>query len=261
MKTMRSQRGFSLVELMIAMLLGALIVAAAVQLFGTNQRTFALQQSMTEVQEQGRFALDYIVRDLHRMSFVEAAPGTLPNYDDVGVMLTSTTIGGVAYPAAQEGGAAATANDRLTFAYFGSVDCEGDETAGGNVLIVNTYWTQNGDLVCQGSVDAGTTGLVLVSGVDSFQVLYGVDTTPGDEIALAGNYLRADQINVDHVVIAVKIGLLVRSNLDRNDIGAPESFVVLDHELAGGAAPLEQSLIRRLFTTTVRARNFDWEEI
>ena len=47
---MRSkQRGFSLVELMVALLLGTLITAAAVQMFITNQRSFRLQQTMSEV--------------------------------------------------------------------------------------------------------------------------------------------------------------------------------------------------------------------
>jgi prepilin-type N-terminal cleavage/methylation domain-containing protein len=69
------QRGFSLVELMVALLLGTLITAAAVQMFITNQRSFRLQQTMSEVQETGRFAAELISKEL-RMAGLTRADGT-----------------------------------------------------------------------------------------------------------------------------------------------------------------------------------------
>ena len=51
---MRKDKGFSLVELMVAMLLGLLITGAALQLFLANQQSFALQQTLSRVQENGQ---------------------------------------------------------------------------------------------------------------------------------------------------------------------------------------------------------------
>ncbi len=254
-------RGFSLLELMVAMALGTLVIAAAIQLLTINQRTFSLQQTMMEVQEQGRFTLDYIVRDIYKMGFVLVdssgnpveTPGAV-----AGVMQVDATVGGVTYAASVDGGAG---NDRLTFSYYsglyGNVDCEGD-IAAPDVFIVNTYWVNNGDLFCMGSVNAGTTGLEILSGVDSFQVLYGIDTSE-DQSAFATRYVKASSIGTS-VVVAMKVGLLIRSDEPMPELGDPETYVVLDQTLTGGTE-LTESKLRRLFTTTVKARNFDWRKI
>ncbi|HQV80324.1 MAG TPA: prepilin-type N-terminal cleavage/methylation domain-containing protein [Agitococcus sp.] len=55
-----SMLGFTLIELMISLTLGLVIMLAAMQLLLTNQMSFNLQSGMGNVQENGRFALDYI---------------------------------------------------------------------------------------------------------------------------------------------------------------------------------------------------------
>lgn len=251
----RRQSGFSLVELMVTLLLGSLISIAAVQLFATNQRTFLLQQGLTDVQEQGRFALEYIARDMRRMGHrITGLP------DTPGIVLAA----GANYLASDEGGDAAIANDRLTFSFHGDIgvlDCEGDAVAGAATTVVNMYWVQDSELRCRGSNDAGTTGLVIASGVDSFQVLYGVDPN-ADGIPFASRYEPASALAADDQIVAVRIGLLVRTlEGDEAQMAASPDFVVLDKQLAGGAAPLDVMRVRRLFTTTVKARNYTWEEI
>lgn len=260
MKMLRT-RGYSLLELMVAMALGAIVIAAAVQLLNVNQRTFRLQQTMLNVQEQGRFTLDYIVRDIRKMGFVlvDAAgapidtPGAVP-----GVQVADVIVGPVSYAGSSDGGAG---NDRLTFSFYsgdyGDVDCEGDMAAA-STFVVNTYWVNNGDLFCMGSVDPGSAGLELVSDVDSFQVLYGIDTTE-DKKAFATQYVKAAAIGA-RVVVSMKVGLLIRSDDPMPELGAPETFVVLDQTMVGGT-DLTESKLRRLFTTTVKTRNFDWRKI
>ena len=58
------QTGFSLIELMIAMLLGLLIMAGLVNLFLQSKRSFNQNESIARMQEDARFALDTIVTDL-----------------------------------------------------------------------------------------------------------------------------------------------------------------------------------------------------
>lgn len=254
----RAQAGFSIVELMVALAIGSAVVLAAISLLTTNQRTFQLQQGLTDVQQQGRFALDYLSADLRRSGYFEDASGLGPG--DVGLRRTAITIGGVNYPPITEGGAAATADDRLTFSYWGDVDCEGD-TLGTPAVVVNTYFVNNGDLVCQGSIDATTTGIALVVGVESFQVLYGVDDGPNGGMAIQ-RYKRADQVLATDVVGAVRLAVLIGTPPPAGGLNQTAlNFAVLDKQLTAGTAPLDQPRIRRLFTTTVMVRNFDGSNI
>lgn len=63
---MNIQRGFTLIELMIALILGSLIVAASIQVFINANQSLAFQQSSANIQNSGLFGIDYIVRDLRR---------------------------------------------------------------------------------------------------------------------------------------------------------------------------------------------------
>lgn len=257
------QRGFSLVELMVALLLGTIIIGAATQLFLTNQRSFQLQQNMSEVQETGRFAVEILSREL-RMAGLTRPDGT--------------ESGGLIAAAAFEGGAGAMANDQLRFRFFGTTDCQGDTYtgAGDDTLIENRYSVVNGNLICtglidqdnNGAVDADATSVTLVSNVSSFQVLYGVDREmvagagAEDGIPFAGRYLRANQVAVTDQVVSVRIGLLVRAAQDSNEqAGTPRGFTVLDKVLAGGAAPLDTQAVRRLFVRTIKLRNYRWDSV
>ncbi|HTV84376.1 MAG TPA: PilW family protein [Dyella sp.] len=60
----RRQRGMSLIELMIAMLLGLLVSAGVVVLFDSASRFFSAQAQLSRLQEEGRFAIAQIRSDL-----------------------------------------------------------------------------------------------------------------------------------------------------------------------------------------------------
>lgn len=61
---MRNTYGFTIVELMISMVLGMLVVASALVLFGGQRMAMRLSSQSTEVQHEGRIALDALARDL-----------------------------------------------------------------------------------------------------------------------------------------------------------------------------------------------------
>lgn len=63
MTTMR-QRGFSLVELMIALLLGTLVIAAAGGIFIANRQTFRSTDNLGRVQEGMRTSFELMARDI-----------------------------------------------------------------------------------------------------------------------------------------------------------------------------------------------------
>lgn len=59
-------RGFSLVELMVALTLGLLITAGLLQLFNSSKVTFQTNDALARVQESGRFATELIKRELRQ---------------------------------------------------------------------------------------------------------------------------------------------------------------------------------------------------
>ena len=61
--------GFSIIELMVAVAVGMLVIAGIIGLFATNKRVYTNTQNTTELQENGRFALQYLLKDLRHAYF------------------------------------------------------------------------------------------------------------------------------------------------------------------------------------------------
>jgi len=87
---MKTQAGFTLVELMISLALGLLISAAAIMLFLTAQRSYTLQQGMADLQDNANFGLNYITKDIRltNLNVAEAEINDQSSYG--GIVLTSS---------------------------------------------------------------------------------------------------------------------------------------------------------------------------
>lgn len=57
-------RGFSLVELMVALTIGLIILGAVSALFVNSKKTYTTQDSMARLQENARFAMQFLTKDL-----------------------------------------------------------------------------------------------------------------------------------------------------------------------------------------------------
>lgn len=62
----RQVAGYTLIELMVSLVLGLLITAAAVQLFITGQTSFRVQRALSSIQDNGNFGLNYMVSDIRK---------------------------------------------------------------------------------------------------------------------------------------------------------------------------------------------------
>lgn len=62
----RAVRGVTLIELMIAMMLGLLVVAAAIGIFLSNRQTFRSTDNLSRVQENARVGFELMARDLRQ---------------------------------------------------------------------------------------------------------------------------------------------------------------------------------------------------
>lgn len=57
-------RGFSMVELMVALTIGLIILAAVSSLFVSSKQTYTTQDSLARLQENARFAMQFLISDL-----------------------------------------------------------------------------------------------------------------------------------------------------------------------------------------------------
>ncbi|MFI0474156.1 PilW family protein [Halomonas sp. HMF6819] len=63
------QTGFTLIELMVAMVIGVLVVLGATQLFVASQQSYRITTALANMQDTGRFALETISRELRQADF------------------------------------------------------------------------------------------------------------------------------------------------------------------------------------------------
>ncbi len=61
--------GFTLVELMVAVTIGLIILAAVSQIFVTSRLSYKLEENLARVQENGRFGMEFLSRDLRMAGY------------------------------------------------------------------------------------------------------------------------------------------------------------------------------------------------
>jgi len=272
-----NQRGLSLVELMIALLLGSVLTIAATQLFLVNNQTSNLQLGIAGVQENGRFAFDYLSRSLMSAGYSAGEP-IVPFILD-GNQFNSTTpsnaeIGdGIKY-------------DNIAFEVAEGKDCLGNALTGykrfhvlvdsdGKRLVCTSYEfnqieNEEGDIV--GSWSADDSG-PLFDNVEAFQVLYGLDfdgtEDPGYGFAdIYTNATRTKALLSDLTqrrvrIVSVRFSVLLASDeaITLQEEYAPDSISVLDQTYTQGDGSVgsdinfEDRRLYRTYGSTVSLRN------
>jgi type IV pilus assembly protein PilW len=62
--------GFSLVELMVSLTIGLIILAAVAKIFATSRATYGYEEGMARVQENGRFAINFLEQDIRMAGYM-----------------------------------------------------------------------------------------------------------------------------------------------------------------------------------------------
>ncbi len=236
-KAINKEKGFSLVELMVAGFLGLLLLAGVISLFLGTRTSFRMQEQLANVQTDGRFALLFIKR------FVENAGWT----DGIPV----TTTGTPPPPAISGVDSSSGIHDEITSSLLNmdnEVDCNGVTHTNSDVasrFFVNVNANGLGALMCEGS--GGGAAQPVIENVESFQVLYGVDT---DEDGVVNQYVPASQVSDFYQVIAVQIGILIATDENTNSEATAQVFDVLDQQ-----HNYDDNRIRRLFRETIYIPN------
>ncbi|OEC38817.1 hypothetical protein A7D27_20585 [Pseudomonas sp. 1D4] len=259
--TLQRQRGLSLVELMIGLTLGLILLLGIIQVFISSKQTFATNDAMAKLQENGRFALEFITQSARQAGYT--SPGsTLDRPFPV-----ERTVCGVGNsgnnPCAVNG--SGNGADVVGFTFEPPIidgakrDCAGAVVPDNN-LVVNTFYIIPADadnptaaLGCKSfnrtTNAALSAGQRLIDGIDSLQVLYGITT--GGNSQSVNQYVSADRVSNWGKVVAVRIAVLANSVDVLNPAPVQRNYYLLD------AAPFSSNdgRARQVFTTTVQFKN------
>lgn len=67
---MRKQQGLSLIELMIATMLGLVLMAGVISMFVSSRNVFSTQQAMSRVQEAGRLSIEFMADEIRMAGYL-----------------------------------------------------------------------------------------------------------------------------------------------------------------------------------------------
>ncbi len=215
-------RGFTLVELLISIALGATILLATTQLFVEGRDSFQYQSQWRELHERGRHLMQFFTAELRKAGY--------PKSTFSGTPLTATNNDGDSQ------------SDTLTISYDNAADCAGSSST------TITYLLDGDDLRCNGNGDASPTPQTLTSYIEGLQFRYGVDTDTDGSI---DRYLTADAVSDWEQVHTITIAVLLRSERAvRQEIdNATHTLLETDH------GPFNDYYLRKSYQTTVQLRN------
>lgn len=69
------QKGLSLIELMVAMIVGLVLLGGVSKIFLDSKTTYNFQQALARIQENGRMALEFLGRDIRMAGYTGCASG------------------------------------------------------------------------------------------------------------------------------------------------------------------------------------------
>jgi type IV pilus assembly protein PilW len=207
MNPLIDQRGMTLAELMVALTIGLGIVLMAGRLLVLANGAYAAQVESAGVEDGGRFAIDLIGRAVRQAGAVDADSLADPAADGAPARLAGLDARSLSRMAAGIDDplpAAVNHSDVLAVRFPGGdgdgsvVDCAGFPVSAGEEGWSIFYVARNGEgdaeLRCKYRGAAHWSADAVVSGVDGFQVLYGVDTDdPPDGVA--NRYVNATAID------------------------------------------------------------------
>lgn len=268
------QAGLTLVELMVALFISLAMVGGILLFATSNKSTFTTQSEVSRIQENARFALNTLSRNIGSAGFTTVkptptAPGVLAfdptdppldNNDD------NTTLGLL--------NGANMASDQITMnmesVVGANTDCLGQAVAVG-LPITNRYFINdtdgNGlfDLSCEGNGSPGNPQ-VLIEGVDNMQILYGEDTDPMNATTLQYDNTPNIYVDAGNVIdwgriMSVRIALLLSSVVPlRTGLVETDTYNLLNAPTIGpfdgnaGRFLDGENRVRRVFSKTILIR-------
>ncbi|MEN3979736.1 prepilin-type N-terminal cleavage/methylation domain-containing protein [Acinetobacter sp. CWB-B33] len=284
------QHGFTLIELMISLAIGLIVVAAAIVLFISSQKSIALQQGASDIQDNSNFALNYIAKDIR-----------MANLGNTTASMTNSTVNGGIVLAKANLSAASTVNenlfsrskvsntsavdvdsDQLVIQYLpivaGGFDCEGNAITSTSEYVIQRYFVRKDSnfsadetedtalaLVCDAgrysgnaATNFGDDGQIVMKRVDYFHVLLVTENSSGSFRDMSIEAYKA--MAAKPRILGVKIGVLARSSQSVGDdpnIDVSQPFNVLGQTVTLNSTVQNSATkkLRDIIVQTVAIRN------
>lgn len=215
------QRGLTMAELLVAITLGLFVALAAGSLFASGSRAYLSQTGSAEAEEGGRYAIDMIGRAIRQGAWVDwehADIGALMGNGDPAPLagLDASAVSRASHGIQDAVASQVNGSDVLAVRFHGAgappkgdgsvLDCAGfpvpQNQEGWSIFYVARSAEGEPELRCKYKGAGGWGADAVISGVDSFQVLYGVDTDePADGVP--NRYVNATAVNALDAALAL----------------------------------------------------------
>lgn len=272
---LHKQQGLTLIELMIAMTLSLIVVFAVGSILITSNKAASISSTLSDSQETGRFAIDYIHRQLLRAGYNPNLDRSAPELngfppicspDPADVMCLSNSDNDVGDRIAIQRTAEAGTDNAVT--------CSGSRLQDGagvdittNAIVVDAFWigedsAKRLNLRCQTYDADGTTlgaagtpftaAASLALGVVGMHALYGESNTPPqDQVFLVNRYVSADNVTDWGNVYAMRVAIITEA-LDTTQGATSEQIYTL---FDADQYTYNDQTSRQVFTTTIALLN------
>jgi type IV pilus assembly protein PilW len=200
----QAQRGFTLVELMIAILIGLFLTGGLLTLTSAMKRTSGVQGDLSQLHDTERLSFSLLADVLQSSGFFTFP--SPPAGTTAATVFPSGTIGNIVWTAGQtisgtDGGSASAQTDTVSVRYSsaggdGVLNCIGATVATAASWVATFQVDGLGNLQCllttNGTIAA--TAIPIASGVQYMQVLYGVQSNTAAATFSVDSYLTATQV-------------------------------------------------------------------
>lgn len=216
------QRGYSLIEILIALLVALFLLAGLGSMVAGTRKTSTNQTSLAQLQDEERLAMSMINDVLQTAGYFDANPSDTATYTSATAAFPAiTTTGGPSNPVLVAGQAlggthSTTTPDTLVVQYRtnGSdnvIACDGTTSTGAATYTNFFFITTTTPYQLQCSKDGNASDAVtLISNVVNLQIWYGVSTTGTSSV---DTYVQANNVANWANVISARVTLTFNNPL------------------------------------------------
>lgn len=257
-----AQRGFSIIELLISLVLSSLVILAVVGLYSGSRESYTTQEEVGRLHENMRIGNGIIERTIRQGNYKR-----FPAPRDQNPMLVAA-FSFVPVTGADGGSTTPGDSDMVEVRFNGSsiagtpdvadgviVNCLGEPVASAPSLppgpSTNRFMVRpDGDgrpwLNC--SINAGATWTPLIPDVEAMEVLYGVYTSENRSVT---NFITWAGVTDPARVVAIKVHLLYRSNTEAGVAASAQTYQLAEQTYG----PFTDRFLRSATESTIVIRS------
>jgi type IV pilus assembly protein PilW len=192
-------RGFTLIEMMIAITIGLIVTLAVSQIFVTSRSVYTMEENLARVQENGRFAMQFLTRDIR-----------MAGYAGCSSKLTFATSTGADCP---QGKICSIANPANAYTTFDTAGLKGFKHTGSGTTLSDWTPALPSDYFADGEVKAGD--VFVIQRADDLDTHLTGNTTPSNaNVQILDTSTLANRIVDDDILMVTdcKGGDVFRAN-------------------------------------------------